>query len=111
MLRVITLVLGLVTGAQAAQAASAPLGFDDARHLLNRTSFAANLDDINAFAGLTREQAVERLLSWTRNPPVTPPPAWVTEPFESQRRIRMMSKEERKLFQREQFEKGIELRA
>ena len=27
-------------------AAAAPMGFDEARHLLNRTSFAASLEDI-----------------------------------------------------------------
>ncbi|MBM3357129.1 MAG: DUF1800 domain-containing protein [Betaproteobacteria bacterium] len=95
----------------AAQAAGAPLGFDDARHLLNRTSFAANAEDIHAFARLTREQAAERLLGWARKPPVTAPPAWVDAPFESPRQMRMMGEEERKAFQREQFEKGIELRA
>src|SRR5215218_8822110 len=30
--------------------AAAPMGFDEARHLLNRTSFAANVDDIETFA-------------------------------------------------------------
>ena len=40
---------------------AAPMGTDEARHLLNRTSFAANIDDINAFARLTREQAADRL--------------------------------------------------
>ncbi len=42
--------------AAAVYAAEAPLGFDNARHLLNRTSFAAGPADIEAFAGLTREQ-------------------------------------------------------
>jgi len=42
--------------------ATEPLGFDGARHLLNRTSFAANVDDVAAFARLTREQAHDRKL-------------------------------------------------
>lgn len=37
----------------AATVAAAPLGFDDARHLLNRTSYSANVEDINAFARFT----------------------------------------------------------
>src|SRR5262245_49619215 len=69
-----------------AQAAGKPLGFDDARHLLNRTSFAAGSDEITAFAKLTREQAVERLLAETRMRTVTAPPAWINEPFQSPRR-------------------------
>jgi len=91
--------------------AAAPLGFDDARHLLNRTSFAAGVEDISAFAGLTREQAVERLFAWTRNPPATPPPAWVNEPFESPRRLRGMTEESRKLALREMFQKAFELQS
>ena len=103
--------LAVASALSAARAASGPLGFDDARHLLNRTSFAANVEDVNAFAQLTREQALDRLLAWTKTPRVNPPPQWVAEPFESPRRVRTLSEEERKLFQRQQFEKGIELRA
>lgn len=102
--------LFFVAAGPVARAAAAPLGFDDARHLLNRTSFAANLDDVAAFARLSREEAVERLLEWTRNPPLTPPPRWTGEPFESPRRARAMSGEDRKRFQREQIEKGLALR-
>ena len=90
--------------------AAAPLGFDDARHLLNRTSFAASIDDINAFSRLTRAQAVDQLLASTANNTVaTLAPAWSNN-FESPRRLRGMSAEERKVAQREQFEKGAELR-
>ncbi len=90
--------------------AAAPMGFDEARHLLNRTSFAANVDDISAFSKLTRAQAVDQLLAWTAsNKVTTPAPAWIND-FESPRRLRSMSEEQRKLFQRELFEKGAELR-
>ena len=91
-------------------AAAAPMGFDEARHLLNRTSFAASLEDIESFARLTRAQAVDQLLAWTASKMVTPPPAWIDE-FESPRKLRDASEEERKAFQRRQFEKGAELRA
>ncbi len=92
-----------------ALAAGAPMGFDEARHLLNRTSFAANVEDIESFAKLTRAQAVDQLLAWTSGKMITPPPAWVNE-FESPRRLRDASEEERKAFQRQQAEKGAELR-
>jgi uncharacterized protein (DUF1800 family) len=91
--------------------ASAPLDHDDARHLLNRTSFAANPAEIAAFAGLTREQAVDRLLSATGRPAVTPPPAWTAQPFDSPRRFRGMSAEERKLAVRGIFQKAFELQS
>lgn len=107
----LALALALATAGQSAHAVDAPLGFDDARHLLNRTSFAANMSDIEAFARLTRTEAVERLLAWTRQPALTPPPRWTGEPFESPRLARTMNAEDRKRFQREQFEKGVALRA
>ena len=102
------LMLLLLHAPGAALAADA-LGFDDARHLLNRTSFAASVDDINAFATLTREQAADRLLAWTGTRVGTRAPGWVNT-FESPRRVRGMSEDERKAFQREQFGKGVELR-
>jgi len=108
--RVAQLMVASVLAASLAHAA-APLGFDDARHLLNRTSFAANPAEIETFSRLTREQAVERLLSWTGRPAATPPPAWAAEPFESPRRFRGMSAEERKLAVRETFQKAFELQS
>jgi uncharacterized protein (DUF1800 family) len=98
-------------GTSIASAANGPLGFDDARHLLSRTSFTAAPADIEVFAGLTREEAVDRLLSWGGKPAVIPPPAWVDAPFESLRRFRGMSAEERKLALRDLFQKAFELRS
>lgn len=94
-----------------ALAAAGPIGADGARHLLNRTSFAANLEEINAFAKLTRAEAAERLIGYTRNAMVTPPPAFVKAPYDSPRRLRGLSDEERKLFLRDLFQKGVELRS
>ena len=91
--------------------ASGVLGFDDARHLLNRTVFAASPAEIGAFASLTREQAVERLLASARKESITPPPQWTSEPFQPLRRIRDMTPEERMAFQRDRREKALELKA
>ncbi|MGH8621444.1 MAG: DUF1800 domain-containing protein, partial [Burkholderiales bacterium] len=107
----ILILLGGIGGSILSPVQAAALGFDDARHLLNRTSFAAGPAEIEAFAGLTRERAVDRLLSGTGKPAVTAPPAWTGEPFESLRRFRGMSAEERKLAQREMFRKAFELRS
>ncbi len=97
----------LLCAPAAAQAAA--MGFDEARHLLNRTSFSGGVDDINAYAGLTRAQAVDRLLAATGKPAGTPAPGWVGE-FESLRRARTLNAEERQQFQRALFEKNVELR-
>lgn len=107
----VLVLLGALGGSVPVFAQAAALGFDDARHLLNRTSFAAGPADIETFAALTREQAVDRLLSWTGKPAVTPPPPWMGEPFESLRRFRGLGPEERKLALRELFRKAFELQA
>ncbi len=100
------LIVVVVSGA----AAAAPLGFDDARHLLTRSSYAAPPAEIERFARLTREQAVDRLLSWTGKPRITPPPVWVREPVVSGQRFREMTVEERQAFQRTNVTRGLELR-
>ena len=89
--------------------AASPIGFDGARHLLNRTSFAGNTNDIELFAKLTREQAADRLLGWTSQPMTTRAPEWVSD-YQSPRRLRQASEEERRAFQREQVQRGLELR-
>lgn len=94
--------------AQVAAAAPQPMGADDARVLLNRAGFGASEQEIQTFAALPRAQAVERLLSDTRTEAQTPPPAW-SENF-VRPHLKEMSIEERKAFQREQIEKGLELR-
>src|SRR5512145_2800527 len=99
------------SSASFALAASAPLGFDDARHLLNRTGFAAIPAEIEAFARLTRDEAVDRLLAQAGRSAVTPPPPWTGAAFESPRRFRGMGAEERKLALRELFVKAFELQS
>ena len=90
--------------------AESGMGFDDARHLLNRTSFAASVDDLNVFSRLSREQAADRLLAQSDSQPATPAPPWVDDVV-SPRRVRAMSVEERRAFLRDQRQKGGELRS
>ena len=111
MRRLVTALAGLLAGGAAAIATAATsLGFDDARHLLTRTSFAASPADIDSFSRLTREQAVDRLLAWTDKPRITPPPAWVREPVVPGSQVRAMSVEERRQFQNTNVRRGIEMR-
>lgn len=88
-------------------AASAPMGEDDARHLLNRTGFGAPPSSVNAFARLSRQQAVDRLLASARVVPVLTPPV---QEFVPPSRIKSASEEEKKALLRAEFEKGVELR-
>src|SRR2546429_404737 len=57
------LIATISVGLNVAYAASTLMGVDDARHLLHRTSFAATAAEVNTYARLTREQAIERLLA------------------------------------------------
>src|SRR5258706_2985608 len=92
--------------------AAAPLSYDDARHLLNRTGFGATDAEIRRFVGATREDAARTLLSETRTAAITPPPAWTRDPgpLRYPRRGENASEVERKQFQREQIRDGLELR-
>src|ERR1051325_11021058 len=49
---------------------------DDARHLLVRTGFAALPGEIAKFEGLTRAEAVRRILAGARTEAATPAPGW-----------------------------------
>jgi len=95
----------------ASLAGAAPLSYDDARHLLNRTGFGATDAEIRRVAGMTREEAACTLLAETRTTAVTPPPAWTSDsgPLRYPRG-QDASPEERKRFQQEQVRDGLELR-
>ena len=86
------------------------MGPEDARHLLNRTGFDAQLREIDEFARLTRREGVERLLAGVQPEASTPPPAWVKE-WTDPRVVRAMADEERKAFVRLQIERALELKA
>jgi uncharacterized protein (DUF1800 family) len=85
------------------------MGPEDARHLLNRTGFEAQLREIDEFARLTRREAVDRLLAGVHPEARTPPPAWVNE-WTDPRVVRAMGDEERKAFVRLQIERALELK-
>ncbi len=107
-LRALTVVLCAVVSMPAL---ARPLGFDDARHLLNRTGFAANTPEISEFAQLTREAAVARLLGWTDRAPATPAPDWTQAPYQAPQRPALMSDGERKEYQRRLVSEGRDLKA
>ena len=91
--------------------ASAPLDYDDARHLLNRTGFGATDAEIRRMVGMTREEAARTLLAATRTSAVTAPPAWTNDagPLRYPRGVDA-SEMEKKQFQQEQVRDGLELR-
>jgi len=99
----------LAAGVATAQALAPSMGFDQARHLLNRTSFAAQTAEIDDYAQLTREQAVARLLSETRRTAAYPAPAW-TAKYERVYKPDMTQEQRAQANRRELVERGLELR-
>ncbi len=88
-----------------------PIGYDGARHLLSRTGFGATEAEIAEFAPLERGPAVDRILAGARNESSVKPPAFVDESFTPYYKLRALSTDERKAYQRQLVEQGFELRA
>ncbi|MGH8714899.1 MAG: DUF1800 domain-containing protein [Casimicrobiaceae bacterium] len=88
------------------------LGYDDARHLLNRTGFGASEAEIERYAGLSRERAVRALLGGARVSATSPPPAWTggTGTLRYPRRGAGATDLERKMFRQQQVREGLQLR-
>ena len=91
-------------------AAAAPMGYEDARHLLDRAGFGATDREIRDFATLEREQAVDRLLAGARREAVTPPPAFVDDPIERPGKLRN-DPQARKALLAKLVQQGLELRS
>ena len=88
------------------------IGYEGARHLLNRAGFGATDAEIRGLAPLKRDEAVDRLLAGARREESVAAPAFVHEPYQPFfRLIRNMNAEERMAEQRQRFQQGFELRA
>ncbi len=94
----------------AAAAPSAPMGRADAWHLLARTGFGAAPADVERFATLSREAAIDALLTDVRRRATLLPPAWAHR-YERVFRPGMTAEQRRAANRREQVERGLELRA
>ncbi len=104
------LAMGAATMPLARAAADPVLGADDARHLLNRTGFAASEADIQAFARLSRTAAAAQLVKDARTTAGLQPPAWVNAPPIPPARLQAMTQEERVAELRKNVEHAFELR-
>lgn len=105
----ILLAVAVLLPPAAARAEAPRLDAADARHLLVRTGFAATPDEIAKFEGLTRAEAVGRILAGIRTQAVTPPPAWTKEETINRRPGRMASEEERRAFLATRVAEGLQL--
>jgi uncharacterized protein (DUF1800 family) len=82
---------------------------DDARYLLTRVGFSPSESELDAYAGLTRPEAVDRLLAQTGHVAMQPPPAWVNEPIIPYNKL--PDEEARKAARRQNAARELELRA
>ena len=107
-----TLALTSLTAMSLAAQAAAPMGYDDARHLLARTGFGPTDAEVRTFAALPRNEAVARLLRDARTTRGDAPAG-----LRRRNRVhcarpgRDATDDERKAFQQQQVRHGLELRA
>src|SRR5262245_41387672 len=111
MASVALLAMGCAHAASAAPTASAPLGYDDARHLLARTGFGPTQVEIEAYAKLSRADAVTKLLRETRTSASTPPPASALAATPLRPPAQDATEADRKAFAQAQIREGLELRS
>ncbi|SMG23803.1 DUF1800 domain-containing protein [Paraburkholderia susongensis] len=88
------------TRAATAENAQSILDLDDARFFLTRAGFAPDNAELAQYAGLTREQAVDRMLATTRTDAISPLPEWVAEPIPTRAERSAWSTDERREQQR-----------
>lgn len=105
------LIVVFLLGLWADIAQGAAMGYDEARQLLSRSGFAPREAEVRDLAGLTRRQAVDRLLAGASATAHTPPPNWVSETLPPRREVRGLSEEQRRMLARDNLRKGFELRA
>ena len=94
----------------AGSALAEPVGYEGARHLLNRVGFAATDAEIRDFAKLERAAAVDRVLAGARREATLKPPSFVDGPFVPFVPPNRMSDEERQREQRRRVEEAFALR-
>ncbi|RTL47578.1 MAG: DUF1800 domain-containing protein [Rhodocyclaceae bacterium] len=99
--------MGALLLSLAAQAA--PMGNEDARHLLSRSGFGASPEEIAAMARLSRRDGVERLLAGAQQNPLSPPPEDVVA-YLSPKSFREAEGEAKKELLRLQRQRGVRLR-
>lgn len=87
------------------------LSADDARYLLDRTGFQADEKQVRAWVGLSRAQAVDRLLAGSVTTAQTPPPDWVDAPWPTREMRKSWTIEQRRDEQRLRGAHYDELRA
>ncbi|MBB4514923.1 DUF1800 domain-containing protein [Paraburkholderia fungorum] len=87
------------------------LDADDARFFLTRVGFAPDSGELAQYVGLTREQAVDKVLAAVRTEAVTPLPEWVLEPIPTRDIRKTWTDDQRRDEQRQRGQRYEILRA
>ncbi|MGI4861337.1 MAG: DUF1800 domain-containing protein [Janthinobacterium lividum] len=87
------------------------LNGDDARFLLTRTGFAPDREEVANEIGLTRAQAVDRLLAAGRTTAFTPMPDWALTPLPARQPGQHATPDERRAEQRLRSQRYTQARA
>ncbi|NIA70175.1 DUF1800 domain-containing protein [Pelagibius litoralis] len=88
---------------------AAALSEAEARHLLVRSGFSADVAEIETLAPLNRKTAIEKILRTAGTEAVTDPPAWVEGWVPP--RMKALSAEERRALRNQNKERGLTLKA
>lgn len=92
-------------------AAGPALGLEGARHLLVRTGFGPTWDEVQSYAQLNRDQAIEKILGGIQTEARTPPPGWVHEPAPVPGMQKMLPQFLRMTMRQERNEQEMQLKA
>ncbi|HET9112966.1 MAG TPA: DUF1800 domain-containing protein [Burkholderiales bacterium] len=103
--------LSLILLLSAGLAQATAMGDADAWHLLTRTGFAPNPQELANYAGLSRTEAVDRLLTNPSQQAVTPVPADLEAYMPRPEHFKDLSPDEKKQFRRQQARRNLELEA
>ena len=86
------------------------ISFDEARHLLSRTSFGGDYTQIQALTRMQYHDAVNHLLSTAPHEPGQAELAWLNEPLITRRQVRQMGESERQQLRRKLRMQAFELK-
>src|SRR5437016_2676064 len=94
----------------AATAVAQPLGQQDARFFLTRTGFTPQSSEVDHYAQLTRQQAVDQLLKQTTATAATPAPVWTGQALVAYKTIKDKTDDEKKAFRENEQRQAFQLR-
>jgi uncharacterized protein (DUF1800 family) len=85
--------------------------FDEARHLLSRTSFGVTWDQIQTLTQMEYGDAVRHVSNTNRSEPLSSPPEWVSDPLINRKKFKQLSESERKKLREKRRTQALDIKA